>query len=163
MPSMYFSNTGVMTDLQGNVLEGTRIETSLRIHVSQLGETEKWPPPQPAPFFEPPSEFANTDPLGHSKQAYFFADGSELVTVGPSVPKILKLKDGGAHLWVASAGAIAQGKGKYEGVRGLSAYTGSAYFARWPKDPIEQIKLLAAGFSVRSSAFFKLVLKKDQH
>ena len=158
----YFSNQGVITDLHGRVQPGTRIETSLRVHVKVLPGTYEWPPEQPEPFDQPPSVPTNTDPVGQSKQAYFFADGSSLVTVGPSVPKILKVKGGGAHLWVASVGVIAQGKGKYKGARGISAYTGCAHFPHWPEAVPEQIKLLSAGFNVKSAAFFKLVLKGDQ-
>ena len=161
-PTPYFSNQGVITDLQGRVLPGSRIETSFRIDVSKIGATTLFPPEQPPPFDEPPSIPTNAEPLGFSKQAYFFADGSSLVTVGPAVPKVLRLKDGGAHLWVSSAGVVAQGKGRYEGARGMSGYAGSAYFPNWPATPPEQLQLLAAGFEVRSSAFFKLVLKADQ-
>ena len=146
-------------------MPGSKVQTSLRIEdVTKFGLLYEWPDEQPAPFDEPPSLPKNTEPLGFSKQAYFFSDGSQLVTTGPSVPKIQKTKEGGAHLWVASVGVIAQGEGKYKGARGLSSYVGSAYFTSWPeRDNLpEQIKILAAGFSVRSSAFFKLILKRDQ-
>jgi hypothetical protein len=158
----YFSNQGVITDLQRRDLPDSKIQTSLRIDTSKLGPVEQWPPEQPPPFDQPPSIHTNTDPLGFSKQAYFFSDGSSFVTVGPSVPKILRLKGGGAHLWVGSVGLIAQGTGKYEGARGISAYTGSAYFSSLPKAPKDLFELLAKGFDVRSAAFFKLVLKADQ-
>ncbi len=161
----FFSNTGVITDLQGVELPGSKIQTSLRIEdLTKFPTLYEWPDPQPPPFNEPPSIPAKTEPLGFSKQFYRFPDGSELVTTGPSVPKIQILKDGGSHLWVASVGVIAQGKGKYEGARGLSSYVGSAYFPKWPdpKDVPAQINILVAGFPVKSSAFFKFVLKKDQ-
>ena len=161
-PTPYFSNQGYFSDLQGRVLQGSSCRTSLRVEASKIGETYKWPPEQPAPFDQPPSKFENTDPLGHSKQAYFFDDGSSLVTTGPSVPKLLKLKGGGAQLWVASVGVIAQGTGKYEGARGLSSYVGSAHFPKWPATPEEQFKHLAAGFEAVIAAYFKLVLKADQ-
>jgi hypothetical protein len=160
-PHPYFSNQGYFTDLQGRVLPGSRCETSLAIDPSKIGETYEWPPAQPEPFDQPPSIFDHTDPLGHSKQAYFFGDGSSLVTTGPSVPKILRLKGGGAHLWVASAGVIAQGTGKYEGARGLSSYIGCAHFPFWPQQPADQLKVLAAGFEATITAYFKLVLKAD--
>ncbi len=162
----FFSNTGVITDLQGREVPGSKVETSLRVEdLTKFPILYEWPDPQPGPpFNEPPSKFANTEPLGFSKQGYFFKDGSQLVTTGPSVPKIEKLKDGGAHLWVASVGVIAQGKGKYEGARGLSSYVGSAYFSKWPDaaDLPGQIQILAAGFRVKSSAFFKLVRRENQ-
>jgi hypothetical protein len=84
------------------------------------------------------------------------------VTTGPSVPKIVKLKGGGAQLWVASVGVIAQGTGKYEDARGLSSYVGSAHFPHWPATPPQQLQLLAAGFPAVIAAYFKLILKEDR-
>lgn len=160
-PTPYFSNQGYFTDVQSRVLAGSSCKTSLAVDASKLATTYEWPPEQPAPFDRPPSLFVNTDPLGHSKQAYFFGDGSSLVTTGPSVPKLLRLKGGGAQLWVASVGVIAQGTGKYEGARGLSSYVGSASFAVWPTKVGDQLKTLAAGFEAVISASFKLVFKAD--
>lgn len=158
----HFSNQGYFSDLDGGVLRGSSCRTGLKIHISSLPETEKWPPPQPEPFDDGISKPDHTDPLGHSKQAYFFPDGSSLVTTGPSVPKIVKLKGGSAQLWVASVGVIAQGTGKFEGARGLSSYVGSAHFPHWPQAAEDQLKLLAAGFEAVIAAYFKLVLKADQ-
>lgn len=161
-PTPFFSNQGYFSDLQGRVLPGSSCRTSLAVDASKLGNTYLWPPPQPAPFDQPPSLFENTDPLGHSKQAYFFADGSSIVTTGPSVPKLLRLDGGGAQLWVASVGVIAQGTGKYEGARGLSSYVGSAHFPIWPDSVQEQFNILAAGFEAAITAYFKLVYQQDQ-
>lgn len=161
-PHPYFSNQGYFTDLQGRVLPGSRCETSLAIDISKIGETYEWPPQQPSPFNKPPSIFDHTDPLGHSKQAYFFGDGSSLVTTGPSVPKVVPLKSGGAQFWVSSVGILAQGTGKYEGARGTSVYTGCAHFPIWPDTVEGQLKILAAGFEAMISAYFRLVLKADR-
>ncbi|SRR5258706_3038738 len=161
-PTPHFSNQGYFSDLSGRVLRGSSCRTGLKIHISDLPETEKWPPPQPEPFDDGISIPDHTDPLGHSKQAYFFPDGSSLVTTGPSVPKIVKLNRGGAQLWVASVGVIAQGTGKYKDVRGLSSYVGSAHFPHWPTAPPDQLALLAAGFPAVIAAYFKLILKEDQ-
>lgn len=158
----HFSNQGYFSDLRGYVLQGSSCRTSLKVDISKLPETEQWPPPQPEPFDDGVSKFAHTDALGHSKQAYFFPDDSSLVTTGPSVPKIVKVKGGGAQLWVASVGVIAQGTGKYKGARGLSSYVGSAYFQNWPATPPEQLAVLAAGFPAVIAAYFKLILKGDQ-
>jgi hypothetical protein len=158
----HFSNQGYFSDLDGRVLRGSSCRTSLKVDITKLPETEHWPPPQPAPFDDGVSIFDHTDALGHSKQAYFFPDGSSLVTTGPSVPKIVKLKGGGAQLWVASVGVIAQGTGKYEDAHGLSSYVGSAHFPHWPQTPPEQLAVLAAGFPAVIAAYFKLVLKEDQ-
>ena len=161
-PRPFFSNRGNFSDLQDNELKGSSCQTSLQVDASKVGSLVTWPAPQPAPFDEPPSIPANTEPLGFSKQAYFFSDGSSLVTTGPSVPKLLLLKGGGAQLWVASAGVITQGTGIYEGVRGMSSYVGSANFAAWPANPPDQFKLLASGFPAVIAVYFKLVLKADQ-
>lgn len=161
-PKPYFSNQGYFADLNARVLPGSRCATSLQVDATKVETLYKWPPAQPSPFDRPPSVFENTDPLGHSKQAYFFNDKDSLVTTGPSVPKVQLIKGGGAQLWVASVGVIAQGTGKFEGARGLSSYVGSANFPHWPAAPEEQFKLLAAGFKARITAFFKLILKGDQ-
>lgn len=161
-PHPYFSNQGYFTDLQGRVLPGSRCATSLAIDATKIGEAYQWPPEQPEPFDQPPSKFDHTEPLGHSKQAYFFGDGSSLVTTGPSVPKILRLQGGGAQFWVSSVGIITQGKGKYKGAKGSSSYIGCAHFPIWPKKVPDQLKILAAGFEATIVAYFKLVLKGDQ-
>ena len=161
-PTPHFSNQGYFSDLRGRVLRESSCRTSLKVDITKLPETGEWPPPQPEPFDDGNSIFDHTDALGHSKQAYFFPDGSSLVTTGPSVPKIVKLKGGGAQLWVASVGVIAQGTGKYEGARGLSSYVGSAHFSYWPQTPLEQLQLLAGGFPAVIAAYFKLILKEDQ-
>ncbi|HEV7892447.1 MAG TPA: hypothetical protein VGP08_17515 [Pyrinomonadaceae bacterium] len=161
-PKPYFSNQGYFADLSGRVLPGSKCATSLQVDATKVVTLYKWPPEQPSPFDQPPSEFANTDPLGHSKQAYFFNDKDSLVTTGPSVPKVQLIKGGGAQLWVASVGVIAQGTGKFKDARGLSSYVGSANFPKWPAAPEEQFKLLAAGFEARITAIFKLILKGDQ-
>lgn len=161
-PKPYFSNQGYFSDLQGEILPGSVCKTSLQVAASKIGSLYQWPPVQPEPFDQPPSIPTNTDPLGSSKQAYFFDDGSSLVTTGPSVPKLLKLNGGGAQLWVASVGVIAQGTGKYAGARGISSYVGSAHFLNWPEKPGDQLKILAEGFPAVIAAYFKLVLKADQ-
>lgn len=161
-PTPHFSNQGYFSDLEGRVLRGSSCRTGLKVHISNLPETEQWPPPQPEPFDDGISIPDHTDALGHSKQAYFFPDDSSLVTTGPSVPKIVRIKGGGAQLWVASVGVIAQGTGKYKDVRGLSSYVGSAHFPHWPATPPEQVALLAAGFPAVIAAYFKLILKEDQ-
>src|SRR4029078_9890002 len=106
----YFSSGGVLTDLRGVVLPGSKVETTSPGDPANLPQTIVWPPVQVQPFNQPPVDNLNTTGHGDSKQAYFFNDGVEsLVTVGPSLPKILRLKGGGAQFWVASIGVIAQG------------------------------------------------------
>jgi hypothetical protein len=154
----YFSSRGVLVDFQHNVLPGMTSQLSFPIKGLDLDDTLKWPPVQPEPFDEPPRDPTNTTGHGYSKQAYFFGGGDSLVTVGPSLPKIARLKNGGAQFWVSSIGVITQGTGKYKGARGVSAYNGSSYFETWPASREEQIKNLQAGFKALVSAYFKLVL-----
>jgi len=157
----YFSSHGHLTDLCGKALPKSRVETAfpLTVPLPEVGLTN-WPPEQPAPFDKPPVEAANTNPPGPSKQFYDFGDGNSIVTVGPSLPKIQPLKDGGSQFWVSSIGAISQGSGKYEKARGLASYVGSAYFPVWPANPQKQIPILQAGFNVKVAIVVKLVLKE---
>jgi hypothetical protein len=157
----YFSSHGVLTDLHHNELPGSKVETTFPVDPARIGGAFQWPPKQPAPFDRPPLDDTNTTGHGPSKQAYFFGDGSSLVTVGPSLPKIALLKGGGAQFWVGSIGVITQGTGKYAGARGMSVYLGSAYLENWPNKFEEQAEVLAAGFTALVSTYFKLVLKKD--
>lgn len=155
----YFSSHGPLTDLYGNVLPGSRVETSFPVNLKLIEGATKWPPEQPAPYDRPPRDPKNTEDNGYSKQAYFFGDGSSFVTVGPSLPKIATLESGGAQFWVGSIGVITQGTGKYEGARGVTTYVGSAYLEVWPEDFKEQAKILQAGFKALVGTYAKLVLK----
>ena len=161
-PDPYFSSHGVLTDLQHRVIPGSKVETTFPVDIATLPESFQWPPKQVQPYNRPPVDFTNTTGNGYSKQAYFFNDGRDsLITVGPSLPKIAPLKGGGAQFWVGSIGVISQGTGKYEGVRGMSVYLGSAYLEVWPDSFPEQAKILAAGFKALVSTYFKFVPKKN--
>ncbi|HXM69915.1 MAG TPA: hypothetical protein VN970_02190, partial [Thermoanaerobaculia bacterium] len=157
----YFSARGVLTDLGQGGLPDSKVERAFPIVLSALPGEFRWPPPQPAPFDGLPVEGRETIPPGPSKQAYFFADGSSLVTVGPSLPKVAALADGGAHYWVSSIGVVAQGTGRFAGARGLAATLVSAFFERWPAAEEEQAQLLLQGFDAAVAICFKLVLEKD--
>jgi hypothetical protein len=162
-PAPYFSSGGVLTDLRGVVLPGSKVETTFPVDPAKLPQTVVWPPVQVQPFNQPPVDNENTTGHGYSKQAYFFNGGKDsLVTVGPSLPKILRLKGGGAQFWVASIGVIAQGTGKYKGARGMSVYIGSAFLEKWPAKDADQFELLAKGFKARVGTYFKIVLEKEQ-
>ena len=158
----YFSSHGVLTDLQHVVIEGSRVETTFPVDPKDLAETELFPPPQVQPFDAPPVDNLHATSPGPSKQAYFFPDGSSLVTAGPSLPKIARTKNGGAQFWVGSIGVVAQGTGRFAGARGVSVYVGSGYFDKWPKEQKAQLDLLQAGFTALVGTYFKVVLKKDQ-
>jgi hypothetical protein len=156
----HFSSHGVLTDLCHRDLKGSRVLTTFPVKTSQFEGAVKWPPPQKTPYNQPPVDNKNTTDQGSSKQAYSFDGGVNLlVTVGPSLPKITPLAGGGAQFWVGSIGVIAEGKGIYEGVRGMSVYLGSAYFSEWPEKPEDQIKKLAEEFEARVTTYFKFVPK----
>ncbi len=160
--SPYFSSHGVLTDLQHRELPGSKVETTFPVEREKLPDTVQWPPVQKKPWNAPPLDQSHTLGHGYSKQAYFFNGGADsLVTVGPSLPKIAVLKNGGAQFWVASIGVIAQGTGKYKGARGTSVYIGSAYLEHWPQSFEEQAVVLAKGFKALVGTYFKLVLPKD--
>src|ERR1043165_153482 len=160
--SPHFSSHGVLTDLRHKVIPGSKVETTFPVDPAKLPQALDWPPKQVSPFDRPPLDFTNVTGHGYSKQAYFFDGGADsLVTVGPSLPKIAVLKNGGAQFWVGSIGVIAQGTGKFKDVRGMSVYLGSAYLEEWPDTFPEQAKLLSAGFKALVSTYFKLVHKKN--
>ena len=162
----YFTSNGEITDLWHNLLPGSKVQSTFPVTLDKFLDTLRWPNEQPEPFDIPTNhsvDTTNAEPAASSKQAYFFGDGSYLVTVGPSIPKIVPTKDGGAQFWVSSVGVISQGQGRYEGARGMSVYTGSAYLKDFPiSSPEGQVAYLEKGFSILVGTYFKLVLKGDQ-
>ncbi len=158
----YFSSHGVLVDFQHNPLTGMFSRLSFPIKGVDVGDSNLWPPVQPEPFEEPELHKLHANKNGYSKQAYFFDAGdSSLVTVGPSLPKIIRLKRGGAQFWVGSNGVITQGTGRYKGARGIAAFNGSANFETWPEKQEKQFEMLSKGFKALVSAYFKLVLGPD--
>ena len=158
----YFSSHGVLVDFQHNRLPGMFSRLSFPIRDVDVDDASRWPPVQPEPFDEPTLYEVHANKNGFSKQAYFFDGGeSSLVTVGPSLPKIIRLKGGGAQFWVGSNGVITQGTGKFKGARGISAYNGSSSFQTWPESQDEQFEILSKGFNALVSAYFKLVLEPN--
>jgi len=142
------------------------VKSTFPVTLDKFLDTLKWPNKQPEPYDIPTNhsvDTTNAEPAASSKQAYFFGDGSYLVTVGPSIPKIVPTKDGGAQFWVSSVGVISQGGGRYEGARGMSVYTGSAFLKDFPiGSPEGQVAYLQKGFSILVGTYFKFVLKGDQ-
>ena len=166
-PIPYFHSTGegILTDLQGNALPGSKGLSSLPLtNPKELDVALDWPNQQQKPYNKPPVDPTNTTEIGFAKNFISFGDdeGSSLATVGPSLAKILLLKGGGAQFWESSVQAICEATGKYAGARGMLVFAGSAYFPSWPAKKDEQIKLLTQGFAARLVRCFKLVLKKDQ-
>jgi hypothetical protein len=159
----YFFSSGVQTDLQHNVLPGMTSRLCFPIKGLDLDAVFTWPREQPAPFEHPPLDSTNTTGHGYSKQAYFFdGEASLLVTVGPSLPKIVRMTRGRAQFWVGSVGVVSQGTGKYEGARGMAVYHGGAYFENWPDTLDRQIERLQQGFEAYIATYFKLILKEER-
>lgn len=155
---LHFSSRGVLTDLQHNPIPDSKVLTTFPVQQTDFAATVQWPAPQPEPWDAPPLDQKNTTQGGFSKQAYFFNnDRDYFVTVGPSLPKITKVKGGGAEFWVGSIGVFTQGRGIFEHVRGVSTYVGSAYLPNWPDNQAEQLKILKAGFAARIGTYFKFV------
>ncbi len=161
----YFSSHGPLTDLHGRVLRGTRVETTFPVDPSQFGDTGLFPPAPPFPYDQPPVEHHERDlprkDIGFSKQAYFLTDDDWFVTVGPSLPKIGLLANGGAQFWVGSIGLIAYGKGKFANAKGVTTYVGSGYFDDWPESTSDQLKLLRDGFRALVGTYVKVVFEDD--
>ena len=160
-PHPYFSAQGFITDLNNNRLPGSSLETTLPIDPAKLSEVFQWPPPQPAPFNKPPIDSTHVTGVGFTKQIHSFADGSSFVTIGPALPKIAVLKNGGAQFWVDGTGVVTQGTGKYARARGMAVYLGSAYFESWPATQEDQAKLLSAGYRVLVACYVELIYQHD--
>jgi len=161
-PFFHSTGQGILTDLYGKALPGSKGLSSLPVDPSELDDATQWPPKQPEPFNAPPVNNEHTTRIGFAKNFISFGDGSSLGTVGASLAKILRLKNGGAQFWESSVQAVCESSGRYEGARGMLVFGGSAYFPVWPDSSADQIKLLSAGFPARLVRCFKLVLRPDQ-
>jgi hypothetical protein len=156
----YFTSQAPLTDIWGRRLPGS-VEAALPVKFADLGSTTTWPNPQQSPFNQPPVDNANVKDIGFAKNFFDFGHGNTIVTVGPSLPKLTLLKNGGAQFWESSCQAISQGTGIYEGARGLLAFVGSAYFPTFPNpsDGQKVVERLAQGFPARLTRCIKLVRK----
>lgn len=156
----YFSSRGPLTDIFGNVLRGTRVETTFPVDPLLIPAQETFPKPQVFPYDQPPLDEAATKGNGYSKQAYFLNASDSFVTVGPSLPKIARVGNS-AQFWVGSIGVIAQGRGRFKGVKGVTTYVGSGFLKRWPPPEAfsEQIAILAQGFTALIGTYVKVVLR----
>jgi len=140
----YFTSDGEITDLQHRLLPGSKVQSTFPVELSKFLDVYQWPNPQPEPFDLPTNHSVDTTnavPAASSKQAYFFGDGSYLVTVGPSIPKIAFTKDGGAQFWVSSVGVISRRSKRYVGLHWQCLFEGFPAKA----GPERPSQLLAAG------------------
>ena len=160
----YFTSQAPLTDIWGRRLPGT-VEAALPVKFADFGGTTKWPNPQKSPFNQPPVDDTNVSgpDIGFAKNFFDFGNDNTIVTVGPSLPKLVLLKNGGAQFWESSCQAISQGTGNYEGARGMLAFVGSAYFPTFPdpSDPQKVVERLAEGFPARLTRCIKLVRKEN--
>jgi len=156
----FFGSVGYLTDFSGRKIPGSEILAALPVDLAQFADSLKWPPAQREPFNKLPVDATNANP-GFARNSFKFGDGSSIVSVGAALAKLLPLKSGGAMFWVTSCQAISQGKGRYEGARGIESFSGSSYFPVWPASPEGQVRLLASGFKAKIHRCIKLVLRAD--
>lgn len=159
---LYFYTEGILRNLEDEQIGGIS-RLTFPINPKDIPSLFRFPVQQPlsdphSPNYDQTAFAENSEPKGYSKQAYFFSGSRDaLITVGPSVPKVARLKNGAAQFWVASAGIVTQGRGLFEGARGISSYSGSAFFRDWPEDPGNLLKRLKSGFNASVTAVFKVV------
>jgi hypothetical protein len=164
LPFFHSTGEGILTDINGKQLEGSRGLSSLPItNPEELDEALLWPNPQQEPYNRPPVDPAHTTGIGFAKNFISFGDeeDSSLSTVGPSLAKILRLRGGGAQFWESSVQAVCDATGRYAGARGMLVFAGSAHFDDWPETREGQLARLTQGFDARLVRCFKLVLKED--
>lgn len=155
---LHFSSRGTLTDLQHRPIPDSAVETTFPVNKKDFPGAGEWPNAQDKPWTAPPLDDTNAKSPGPSKQAYFFNNRKDyFVTVGPSLPKITPLPEGGAQFWVGSIGVFTQGVGRFKGVHGVSVYIGSAYLPDWPDDEGKQLEILIKGFNARIGTYFKFV------
>jgi hypothetical protein len=158
----YFGSEGYLTDFSGRRIPGSTIQAALPVDPRPEAFQKQflWPPEQPKPFDELPVHSTNTD-VGFAKNSFSFGNGNSLVTVGGTLPKILRLENGGAKFWVTSCQVISQGTGRYVGARGIQSFSGSSYFHVWPESLEDAIRLLTTGFRAKIFRCIKLVLNEN--
>jgi hypothetical protein len=156
----YFYSDGYLIDFSGRKLPGSQILAALPVDLARLADTFTWPPRQSEPFGELPVDSTNVN-VGFARNSFQFGDGNSVVSVGAAVPKILKLKSGGAMLWVTSAQVITQGTGKFAGARGIQSFAGTSYFTQWPISPEEQVGILTRPFKAKINRCIRAVLKEN--
>src|SRR5947209_2499672 len=83
IPYFHSTGEGILTDLYGRILPGSKGLSSLPVDPAELGEATLWPPRQPEPFNKPPVDNKHTTSIGYAKNLISFGDGSSLGTVGP--------------------------------------------------------------------------------
>jgi hypothetical protein len=154
----YFHVWGNFIEINGTPIIGGTFDTVFPLKLVAVPEALVWPAPQWGPFDRPPVDGSHTTGGGFSKTSFAFGDGSEIVTVGPSIPKMAVLRDGSGQLWVTSVGVITGGRGRFAGAKGMCALNGSGYFPRAPDFATpEGRQVLIDGFSVKVSVNFKVI------
>lgn len=157
----YWHVWGRTTNLDHHVLRGTFFDTVFPFPTATAPQMFAWPPPQGGPFNRPPVDPVDTKAPGYSKTQFTFEDGSTIVTVGPSIPKLDVLKGGDGQLWVTSVGVMTEGTGRYEGARALAAFNGSAYLKKMPDFATKAGRQeLEEGFQVNVSINIKVIPKE---
>jgi len=128
----YWHLTGQLYHLSGTAEPRGTYEAVFPFAPNSVRQISIWPPEQDGPYDRPPVNPTDIESGGDTKARFTFADGSELVAVGPGIPKVNRLRDGSVQLQVSVAAAITYGSGRYAGARGMHTALGSAWFRQPP-------------------------------
>lgn len=157
----YWHVWGRTSDIQREVIDGSFFDTVFPFELATIPGISAWPRPQGGPFNRPPVDSRDTTAPGYSKTQFTFADGSTLVTVGPSIPKLALTKNGTGQLWVTSVGVMTEGTGRFAGALAMAALNGSSFMDPWPdfENPAGR-KVLEDGFQVNVSINLKVIRRE---
>lgn len=128
----YWHLTGQLHHLSGTAEPGGTYEVVFPFDPGTVQQVFQWPPEQVGPYDRPPVHPTDIECAGYTKARFTFANGGELVAVGPGIPKLNRLRDGSVQLQVSAAAAITYGAGPYAGARGMHTALGSAWFREPP-------------------------------
>jgi len=128
----YWHLTGSLYHLSGKAEPRGTYETVFPFDRNTVRQVFIWPPEQDGPYDRPPVISTDIESAGYTKARFTFADGSELVAVGPGITKVNSLRDGSVQLEVSVASAITYGSGGYAGARGMHTALGSSWFREPP-------------------------------
>jgi hypothetical protein len=83
----------------------------------------------PTPPFDAPGAVESIELRADTKAIWTFGDGSSIVAPGPAAVHLARFKDGSGMFFVAVAGSITGGTGRFEGALGIKSAVGATYLA----------------------------------
>ena len=115
------------------------------------------------PFDEPPAEAftaesTETTPVGYSKTQFVFPDGSTIVSLGPSLTKLVTpLRVPGFQLWQTHNGVMSAGTGRFAGAKAqLTSFTSGNLLDLGLNPAKEPFK---SGYPVKALVCIRLISK----